>query len=108
MTQHPTWNKPWLWVASIAVVLLFRMSIPVGTQSTPAAGGPTTPTFLEIGRCYRITFSITGAPNWKVLGVVEGGWIRAEVDSGPASARREPAWINTAQLVTVRDATCSQ
>ena len=107
MTQHVTWKKPWLWLTSIAALLLLELSIPVGTHST-AAGDPPTPTFLQIGRCYRVTFSITGAPNWKVLEVVGGGWIRAEVDSGPASARREPAWINSAQLVTVRDAACSQ
>jgi hypothetical protein len=51
--------------------------------------------------------SIEGAPAWKVLDVQDGGWIKAEVDAGSASARREPAWVNTAQLVTVREARCS-
>jgi hypothetical protein len=66
------------------------------------------PSFLQPNRCYRLTFSIAGAPNWKVLEVLDAGWIRAEVDAGPASAHREPMWVNTAQIVTARDATCSR
>ena len=66
------------------------------------------PAFLQPGRCYRFTFPITGAPNWKVLEVLDAGWIRAEVDAGPANSRRESAWVNTAQIIIVRAAPCSE
>ena len=88
-------------------LLLLWMSAPVTTQST-AAGAASVPAFLQAGRCYRFTFPITGAPNWKVLEVLDAGWIKAEVDAGPANARREPAWVNTAQIITVRAAPCSE
>lgn len=66
-----------------------------------------TPTFLRAGQCYRLIFSIDGAPAWKVLEVVDAGWVRAEVDAGPASAQRETIWINTAHIVTARPTRCS-
>ena len=66
-----------------------------------------TPGFLKPGQCYRLSFSIEGAPAWKVLEVVDAGWIRAEVDTGPASAQREAIWINTAHIVTARPTRCS-
>jgi len=95
-------------LAAVAgVLLLLWMSAPVTTQST-AAGAARVPGFLQPGRCYRFTFPITGAPNWKVLEVLDAGWIRAEVDAGPANARREAAWVNTAQIITVRAALCSE
>ena len=62
-------------------LLLLWMSAPVTTQST-AAGAASVPAFLQAGRCYRFTFPITGAPNWKVLEVLDAGWIKAEVDVG--------------------------
>jgi hypothetical protein len=71
---------------------------------TPGA----TPPFLQADHCYRIAFTIDGAPNYKVLALLDGGWIKAEVDAGPASAQRQPFWINTAQIVTIREARCSQ
>jgi hypothetical protein len=82
------------------------MSIAGSAQPT-AAGASTTMRFLQPGHCYRFTFSIEGMPAWKVLEVLDGGWITAEVDAGPSSARREPVWVNTAQLVTVRETRCS-
>jgi hypothetical protein len=33
---------------------------------------------------------------------------QAEVDAGPRSAVREPVWINTAQIITIREAACSE
>jgi arsenate reductase len=36
-----------------------------------------------------------------------GGWIKAEVDAGPASAECEPVWINTTQIIAIRNARCS-
>ena len=66
------------------------------------------PAFLEPGHCYRIAFTIQGAPNYKVLERLDNGWLRGEVDAGPASAQRLSIWINTAQIVTARETTCSQ
>ena len=63
---------------------------------------------FQANRCYRIAFPITGAPNWKVLEVHDNGWMKAEVDSGPASAKRESAWVNSAQIVTARETRCSE
>ncbi len=82
---------------------------PPAQAAQAAAPGPSTaPAFLRPGQCYRLTFPISGSPHWTVLETLEGGWIRAEVDSGPASARREPVWVNTSQIVTVREARCSE
>jgi hypothetical protein len=91
-------------VAAGAALLFVWMSLPAGSQSSSSSA----PSFLQPGRCYRFTFPITGAPNWKVLDVLDAaGWIKAEVDAGAASAKRESAWINTAQLITVRESRCS-
>ena len=96
-----------LLVALSAVIVLVVMSTPATTQSTDGSAAGV-PTFLRANRCYRFTFPIAGAPNWKVLNLLDAGWIKAEVDAGPRSAVREPVWINTAQLVTIRDAQCSE
>lgn len=92
--------------ATAGALALGWLPIAVSTQPT-AAGAPGAARFLQPGQCYRFTFSIDGMPAWKVLEVLDGGWIKAEVDVGPSSARREPVWVNTAQLVTVRDTRCS-
>lgn len=92
--------------ALVLVALVTWLTVPVRTQST-GASRPDVPAFLQVGRCYRFTFPIAGVPNWKVLDILDGGWVRAEADAGPASARRESAWINTRQIITVRDAQCS-
>ena len=88
-------------------LLLLWTSAPVTTQS-PAAGAANAPAFLQAGRCYRFSFPITSVPNWKVLEVLDAGWIKAEADVGPASARRQPTWVNTAQIITVRPEACSE
>jgi hypothetical protein len=93
-------------LAATAGALVLGWNI-VTASTHSSAAAPGTPGFLQAGHCYRFTFSIEGAPAWKVLDVQDGGWIKAEVDAGSASARREPAWVNTAQLVTVREARCS-
>jgi hypothetical protein len=104
-------RRDWLsrnarFVAAVPVlVALGFTAAPVATQS--AATAVATPAFLQPDRCYKFTFAIPGATNWKVIEVLEGGWIKAEVDAGPAAATREPTWINTAQLVTVREGRCS-
>ena len=87
-------------VAAIAVARLV-------TGSTGSAQPRPLP-FLQPHSCYRLTFPIVGAPNWRILEVREDGWIRAEVDAGPAAAQRERIWVNSAQIVTVRDARCSE
>lgn len=63
--------------------------------------------FLQAGSCYRIAFPIESPPNYKVLEVREGGWIRAEVDAGPAGAQRASMWVNTAQIISLREVPCS-
>jgi hypothetical protein len=94
-------------MAGIAILLaLFCVGALARTQSsTYSVSG--TPAFLQVGRCYVLTFPIVGAPNWKVVEVLDAGWFKAENDASPASARREPVWINTGQIVTVREARCS-
>jgi len=78
----------------------------------PAAGdgqrSAAVPGFLQPGHCYRIAFSIDGLPNYKVLELLDGGWFKAEVDAGSAKAERQPLWINTAQIVSMREARCSE
>lgn len=64
--------------------------------------------FLQPGSCYRIAFPIEGAPNYKVLELVGEGWIRAEVDAGTAKAERPSMWINSAQIVSMREVRCSE
>lgn len=94
-------------LVSFSAVTLFMLT---GSATTQSTGDPASalPTFLRANRCYRFTFPIAGAPNWKVLELLDAGWIKAEVDAGPRSAVREPAWINTAQIITVREAVCSE
>ena len=83
----------------------------IAAGSAVASGGPpaaqtAAPAFLQPDHCYRIAFPIEGAPNYKVLERLEGGWVRAEVDAGPASANRPSMWINTAQIITARETAC--
>jgi hypothetical protein len=99
-------HKGGVLAATAGALILGWMNIAVATQS-PAAARPGAPGFLQAGHCYRFTFSIEGTPEWKVLEVLDDGWIRAEVDVGPSSAQRQPAWVNTAQLVTAREMRCS-
>jgi hypothetical protein len=105
MKQIVAWRNAWF-VVSIAGLLVLWMTVAATTQPN-AASTLGVPAFLQAGRCYRFTFPITGAPNWKVLDVLDAGWVKAEVDAGPASARREPVWINIGQLITVHEARCS-
>jgi hypothetical protein len=99
-------HKSGVVTAMCGALLLIGLCVGVSTQSPVAAGPGATP-FLQAGHCYRFVFSVEGAPAWKVLEVLDGGWIKAEVDTGPASAQREPAWVNTGQIVTVRETRCS-
>jgi hypothetical protein len=92
--------------AMCGALILIGAGVVVSTQS-PASAGPGAARFLQPAHCYRFVFSVEGAPAWKVLEVLDGGWIKAEVDTGPASAQREAAWVNTAQVVTVRETRCS-
>lgn len=64
--------------------------------------------FIAVNHCYRIAFPIESPPNYKVLEVPGGGWIRAEVDAGPATAERPSMWINTAQIISMREVACSK
>lgn len=88
-------------VAALAAGAGALVMRPAAAQSKPLP-------FLQADRCYRFTFPIVGAPNWRVLEVRDDGWIRAEVDAGPAAAKRESAWVNTAQIITAREARCSE
>jgi hypothetical protein len=90
----------------IASLVLIAASMHGATQVTSQGAGGVS-AVLQPERCYPFKFSITAAPNYKVLERLDDGWIKAEVDAGPSSARREPLWINTAQIITVREARCS-
>jgi hypothetical protein len=92
--------------AIVTAILATWLTVPASTQSVGATGASPV-SFLRVNQCYRFTFTIAGVPTWKVLERLEGGWVRAEADAGPATAQRESAWINTAQIVTIRDAKCS-
>jgi hypothetical protein len=107
MTRSLTWTKGAL-LAAISVLSVAIYASAAATTQSPGYGAADAPAFLRANRCYRFTFPIAGAPNWKVLDVLDAGWIRAEVDAGPASSVREPAWINTAQIITAREARCSE
>jgi hypothetical protein len=101
MTRHRT------------VALVLGLAALVGGAATAASRGgspaqASTPGFLTAGHCYRIAFPIDGAPNYKVLELVGEGWVRAEVDAGSAKAQRQSLWINTAQIVTMREVRCSE
>jgi hypothetical protein len=86
-----------------------RVAVVLGSAAQSSGSRATmVPAFFEADRCYRLTFTIAAAPNWKVLEVVDGTWIRAEIDAGPASATREPLWVNTALVVTARTAPCGE
>lgn len=88
-------------VAGVAASSSSRL---VDGAQRPAAAPP----FVQPGLCYRIAFPIDGAPNYKVLELLDGGWLKAEVDAGPGKAQRQPLWVNTAQIITMREARCSE
>jgi hypothetical protein len=93
-------------IAILAVGMLVTIS---GMPSASTAQRPAwAPEVLQPGHCYRIAFSIEGLPNYKVLELLDGGWIKGEVDAGSAKAERQPLWINSAQIVTMREARCSE
>jgi hypothetical protein len=92
--------------AAIGLFVVLLTAVPFSIQDAPASGA-TTPAVLQAGKCFRFTFTIAGAPNWKVLEVIPAGWIRAEIDAGPPGTMRETVWVNTAQIVTIREAPCS-
>jgi hypothetical protein len=94
--------------ALIALLILVGAAgvYPMQYTSVPRSG-PSTPDILTPGRCYRFVFGTQPFPNYKVLELVDAGWIKAEVDAGPATARREPLWINTRQILAIREARCS-
>ena len=106
MRRRLTWQQAGFLTAIGAAMLLFAASAPATTQPAGASQAGV-PAFLRANSCYRLTFPITGWPNWKVLEVLDNGWIKAEIDVGLASALREPAWINTAQIITAREGKCS-
>jgi hypothetical protein len=102
-----SWSRTVLLVALAALMVLLVSTLSATTQSV-VEDGSGLPTFLRANSCYRFTFPIAGAPNWKVLNLLGGGWIKAEVDAGPRSAVREPVWVNTAQIITIRETACSE
>jgi hypothetical protein len=106
MKRFQAVHKAGVLTATAGALVLIGVGIGASTQPAAAAAAAP-PGFLQSGHCYRFVFSIEGAPTWKVLDVLDAGWIKAEVDTGPASARREPAWVNTAQLVTASETRCS-
>jgi hypothetical protein len=106
MRRSVTWPQVGFLMGIVAAVMLFATS-PMATTQSAGAGQTSVPAFMQANRCYRLTFSIAGSPNWKVLEVVDNGWVKAEIDAGPASTLREAVWINTAQVITARDAKCS-
>lgn len=88
----------------VAVVTLTTMRMPAAAQQQRPAGMPE---FLRVGQCYRIAFTIDSAPAYKVLELLDGGWVKAEVDAGSAQAQRPSFWVNTSQIVTIREWRCS-
>jgi hypothetical protein len=54
------------------------------------------PAFIRPDRCYRLTFVVAGELQWRVLETADDGWVKAEIDAGPASAQRESVWVNVA------------
>ena len=98
--------------AGIALMFAGLLAIGARLLATPITAPPVqpvmTPPFLQPGHCYRIAFPIEGAPSYKVLELLDGGWMRAEVDSGSAKAQRPSMWVNTAQIITLREVRCSE
>jgi len=92
-------------IVAAGLLLLLATTASVRSQPSRAAAAPGS--FLQPGTCYAFTFSIPGVPNWKVIEVLDAGWIRAEVEAGTSSSQRDVTWINTAQIVTARVARCS-
>ena len=90
-----------------AVLLVACVSTVAAARSSGQAAQATGPGFLQAGSCYRIAFPIESPPNYKVLEVLDGGWIRAELDAGTAKALRASMWINTAQIITLTEVRCS-
>jgi hypothetical protein len=100
--------------SAVATTILLAGALALGgatlmrAASEPQPANAAIPAFLQANRCYRFGFGITNAPsNWKVLELAQHGWLKTQVDAGPASSERETVWVNTAQVITVREARCS-
>jgi hypothetical protein len=89
-------------VTGILALGAFALNSNAGTADAQGTG------FIAPNRCYRIAFPIESPPNYKVLEVLDDRWIRAEVDAGSASAQRSSMWINTAQIISMAQVSCSQ
>lgn len=105
MREHVWLRSAGVLIGIASLFVLVAAGLPEATQTTSGVAG--VPAFLQPDRCYRLTFSVAGAPNWRVLELVGDGWIKAQIDAGPASAQREIVWVNTAQILTAREARCS-
>ena len=90
-----------------AVLLVACVSVLAAARSSGPAALAAAPGFLQAGSCYRIAFPIESPPNYKVLEVLDEGWIRAELDAGTAQAQRPSMWINTAQIISLTEVRCS-
>lgn len=99
-------------LSTVALALMFAGLTVIGARAfsppSPSMQAVVTPAFLQTGHCYRIAFPIEGAPSYKVLELLEAGWIRAEIDSGTAKAQRPSMWVNTSQMITLREVRCSE
>ena len=105
MKQGITWIRTAFAITFATILAVLAAYVPGRTQSNAIAPSGV-PAFLRPNNCYRFTFAVVGAPNWKVIEVLDHGWVRGEIEAGSASAVREPVWINTAQIITVREAKC--
>ena len=99
------WKTPTIAVTFAGVVALGAVAVSLNTRDVAAQS--TSLGFLSAGNCYRVAFPIESPPNYKVLEVLDGGWIRAEVDAGSAKAQRPSMWINTSQIISMRQVPCS-
>jgi hypothetical protein len=80
-------------LAHFLTAFLFAAVVPVGSA---VAGAPK---FLEVGKTYSLS-SIAGTQTVKVLEIdKESGWVKTQVDK----PRSEIIWLNTSQLVTIRE-----
>jgi hypothetical protein len=98
-----------LGVAALALVAIASLTIARASAAARGQGDdfPGIPRFLAVDRCYQFAVQTPTVTRYRVLELLDDGWIKAEADVGTSGAQREQVWINMGQVLTAREARCS-
>jgi hypothetical protein len=100
--------------ARALIVVGLALAVLVGVRATPSSetrqSAPDVdgvPSFIQVNRCYQFAVQTPVVTRYRVLAHLDDGWISAESDVGTSPAQRDRVWINTTQIISAREARCS-